>query len=152
MTQIIQLTAQDVCQALQIERHTLRRWLDGLPLFARRPTRARSARRYDMADITFLSAVLELETTYGLSLAAIARFDAGLHEALRGAAMGARFLFLDLGEGSCFPVGERSAPRPGITLDLEPVYRRVVAAFAVPTAFPELPFATQALSPAAAPV
>lgn len=145
MPQAIQLTAQDICQALQIERHVLRRWLEGLPVFAQRPTRARSARRFDMADITFLSAVLELETAYGLSLASISRFDAGLNEALRGAFLGTRFLFLDLSEGSCVPVDERSAPRPGITLDLEPVYRRISAAFAVPTAFPELPFATLAL-------
>lgn len=145
MSQAIQLTAQDVCQALHIERHVLRRWLGGLQVFSQRPTRARSARRFDMADIVFLSAVLELETAYGLSLTTISRFDVSLHEALRGTSLGARFLFLDLGERRCVPVDERTAPRPGITLDLEPVFRRVSAAFAVPTAFPELPFAILAL-------
>lgn len=85
------MTAQDVCKALKIERHTLR------------------------------------------------------YEALRVYSLGVRFLFLDLGERSCVSVDNRSTHRPSITLDLEPVYRRVSIALSAPTAFTELPFPSYAL-------
>lgn len=137
----ISLTTQTVCQALRMGRHTLRRWIEELPTYVAQPTRARSARRFGMADLVFFSAVLELESIYGLGLQAIARFDAGLQDVLRNGSLGARFLFLDVANASCEAVSEPQPPRAGILLDMEPVYRRVASAFAVPTPFPELPFA-----------
>lgn len=150
MAQTINLTAQDVCQVLQVERHALRRWLEGLPVYAEQPTRARSARRFDMADLIFLSAVLELETRYGLGLATIARFDADLLETVRGQGLGLQFLFLDIETASCSQLDAGLPARPGIVLDLGPAYQRVASAFRVPTPFPELPFGTVS-QPLAAP-
>lgn len=146
MSQSIRLTSQAICEVLRIERHTLRRWLDGVPLFAEQPTRARSARRFDMADVLLLSAVHELEARYGLSLAVICRFAPALHEALQGRDFGRQYLFLDLTDDQCFSPEDGAIARPGIMLDLRPVYQRVAAAFSVPTLSPELPFASQPMA------
>jgi len=121
----IQLTTKDVCYAINVPRHVLRRWVLNLSPFSEADTRARSARRFDAGDLLFFAVVHQLETEYGLCLDGLQRISKGIMSFLKGPHAMVRFVFLDLESGQVDPLGDRMSPRAGLVVDLDPAYRLV---------------------------
>ena len=121
----IQLTTKDVCHAIDVPRHVLRRWVLNLPPFSEADTRARSARRFDASDLLFFAVMLQLETDYGLRLEILQRISVGINSFLKCPRALDRFVFLDLESGQVESLGDRVPLRAGLIVDLDPAYRVV---------------------------
>ena len=121
----IQLTAKDVCEALNVPRHTLRRWVESLSPFLEADIRARSARRYDAGDLLFFAVVQQLETQYGLRLGALQRISDSMLDFLKGPRTMVRFVFIYLQSGQLEPLGNGIPLQAGFVVDLDPAYRLV---------------------------
>ncbi len=120
MPNMLKLTAKDVCAALGVPKHRVRVWAS-LPPFSARPTRARSARRFDTADLLLMAILQSLEDTYGMRPSYLEQAATALMQFLsqpRGINSGA-VAYLDVSNWEVQPIAAKSSLRAGLLIDVQ---------------------------------
>lgn len=140
MAGTIILKTKDICEALSIGRHQLRIWTDTLPPYNKQQTTARSARRYDSADLLFFAVVKHLEDTFTLSPQAISRFSSELNRAIRQpqGLTTHSYLFISAEKNECKRLENSITPQEGIIVDVKSAQMLVCKFLGISVQQPEL--------------
>ncbi len=116
----ITIKTKDICDALNIGRHQLRAWTNTLAPFCNRETKARSAYRYDSADLLYFALIKHITENFGLSLPFISRFSEKLYSCIREPRSLARppFLFISEQGNCCEQLSLEKIDREGFIIDV----------------------------------
>lgn len=122
MADKITLKTKDICDALAIGRHQLRTWTGTLPPYCRRTTKARSAFRYDSADLLYFALIKHLTENFGLSLSFVARFSEALYSCVRVPQSLTLHPFIFIGDqgSTCIRSNLDNIDREGFIVNLQP--------------------------------
>ncbi|ODS23667.1 hypothetical protein AB835_07635 [Candidatus Endobugula sertula] len=122
MTDKITLKTKDICDALDIGRHQLRAWTDGLEPYCLRETRERSACRYDSADLLYFAVIKHIVDNCGLTLPFVAKFSQQLYLCIRepNSLTSSPFLFITNKGNSCKRLNLDKVTQEGTIIDLQP--------------------------------
>lgn len=137
---MLKLTAKDICAALGVQKHRVRAWTK-LPPFLHRPTRARSARRFDTVDLLLMAILQSLEDIHGIRPSALEKIAAALMRFLsqpRGLHFGT-VAYLDVATWEIHPVTSKFTLRPGLIIDVQQERNRVAEFLGVRHVQGELP-------------
>jgi len=124
MANTITLKTKDLCEALGVGRHQLRAWTDTLPPYSEQKTKARSARRYEPADLLFFSVIKHISEVFGLTPNAMARFSNELYVCVREpqSLTNETLFFISVTDNKCERLNMNMVSREGFIVDIQPAY------------------------------
>lgn len=122
MSKSLSLKAKDLCNALDIERHQLRVWVEVIPLFSRQKTKERSATQYKMTDLFFFAVVKHIHQNFGVPISFIANFSDLLYACIIKAEGNKKssFVFISKGGSDCRLVELGELCDEGMVVSLQP--------------------------------
>lgn len=127
MSKVLLLKSKDLCNALDIERHHFRVWVDSIPLYSSRKTKERSATQYKTTDLFFFAVVKHIHQNFGLPISFIANFSDMLYSCILKAESNIDSSYVFISNDGCKLVGLSNINEEGLVVSLQPARKLLLS-------------------------